>query len=187
MKYEVRFSGSGGQGVITASVILGAAAALYDGKHVIQSQSYGPEARGGATKADVIIADGKIFYPKARTIDYLVSLTQKAADKFISSVKKGGVVIVDSDFVEVPPSPAYVLYRLPMTSNALTTFNRLTTLNVVSLGAFVEVSRIVDAEAVRKAVMTYSPRGFEEMNLSSFELGRELVRKTQRSEPHMAS
>lgn len=176
MKYEIRFSGSGGQGVITASVILGAASALYDGRYVIQSQSYGPEARGGATKADVIIADKKIFYPKARTIDYLVALTQKAANKFIASVKKGGVVIVDGDFVEVPFSPTYTLYRLPMSSTTLATFNRLTTLNIVSLGAFVEISRVVGVEAVRKAVADYSPRGFEEMNLSSFDIGRELAR-----------
>jgi len=176
MKYEIRFSGSGGQGVITASVILGAAAALHDGKNVIQSQSYGPEARGGATKADVIIADEKIFYPKARHIDYLVSLTQKAADKFIKTLKKGGTVIIDGDFVNLPDSPDYRLYRLPLTSRTLEKFNRLTTLNVVSLGAFVEVSGLVSVAAVKKAVAEHSPAGFEEMNLASFELGRELAR-----------
>ncbi len=176
MKYEIRFSGSGGQGVITASVILGAAAALYDGKKVIQSQSYGPEARGGATKADVIIADEKIFYPKARHIDYLVSLTQKAADKFIKTIKKGGTVIIDGDFVDLPTSSDYRLIRLPLTSNTLAKFNRLTTLNVVSLGAFVEVSGIVGVESVKRAVAEHSPSGFEEMNLASFELGRELAR-----------
>ncbi len=176
MKYEIRFSGSGGQGVITASVILGAAAALYDGKKVIQSQSYGPEARGGATKADVIIADEKIFYPKARRIDYLVSLTQKAADKFVNTVKEGGTIIIDGDFVDLPDSPNYRLLRLPLTSNTLAKFNRLTTLNIVSLGAFIEASKLVSAESVKRAVAEHSPAGFEEMNLASFDLGRELAR-----------
>ncbi len=176
MKYEIRFSGSGGQGVITASVILGTAAALYDGKQVIQSQSYGPEARGGATKADVVISDGKIFYPKARHIDYLVSLTQKAADKFIKTTKKGGTVIIDGDFVTLPESPDYRLISLPLTSNTLAKFNRLTTLNIVALGAFVEVSGVVNPAAVEKAVVEHSPSGFEEMNRASFSLGRELAR-----------
>ncbi len=180
MKYEIRFSGSGGQGVITASVILGTAAALHDGKNVIQSQAYGPEARGGATKADVIIADEKILYPKAQHIDYLVSLTQKAANKFIKTVKKGGIVIIDGDFVELPDSPNYKIYRLPMTSNAMTKFNRTTTLNVIAVGAFAEMAGLVSAEAVKKAVLENSPKGFEEMNIASLELGRDLARAAKK-------
>lgn len=176
MKYEIRFSGSGGQGVITASVILGTAAALHDGKNVIQSQAYGPEARGGATKADVIIADEKILYPKAQHIDYLVSLTQKAANKFIKTLKKGGIVVVDSDFVDLPDSADYRILRLPMTSNTLAKFNRLTTLNVVSLGALVEISAAVSEAAAKKAVVENSPAGFEDMNIASYELGRDLAR-----------
>lgn len=180
MKYEIRFSGSGGQGVITASVILGAAAALHDGKHVIQSQSYGPEARGGATKADVIISDAKIGYPKARHIDYLVSLTQKAAVKFIKTLKKGGTVIIDSDFVDLPDSPDYRIYRLPMTSSSVAKFNRTTTLNVIALGAFAEVAGLVSADAVKKAVLDNSPAGFEEMNEASLMMGRELARAAKK-------
>lgn len=101
MRKEIRFSGSGGQGVILASVILGTAAALYENKHAVQSQSYGPEARGGASKADVIISDEPVKYPKARNIDFMLCLTQKAADKYLPDLKEGGLVLIDSDYVAV--------------------------------------------------------------------------------------
>src|SRR3990172_8617479 len=95
-QYEVRLSGSGGQGIILGGVILAEAAAIYEKKNAVQSQSYGPEARGGASKADVIISDEEIDYPKALKIDVLLALTQEACNKYIKDLKEGGVLIVDS-------------------------------------------------------------------------------------------
>ncbi len=179
MKYEVRLTGSGGQGVILASVILGAAASLHEGKFAIQSQAYGPEARGGATKSDVVISDAPIMYPKARNIDFLLCLTQKAADKFIKTAKKGAIVVIDSDFVTLPESENYKLYKLPLSSTTMEKMGRLVALNIVSLASLVEVGNIVDFEALKKAVLEKAPKGTEEFNLKAVEIGREIATKAK--------
>ncbi len=89
-RYEIRFSGAGGQGLILAGVIMAEAASIYEGIQAVQSQSYGPEARGGASKSEVIISDGPIDYPKATIVDALLALTQEACDKYSHDLKEGG-------------------------------------------------------------------------------------------------
>jgi len=180
MKYEVRLTGSGGQGVILASVILGAAAALYEDKYAIQSQAYGPEARGGATKSDVVISDGPIMYPKAKNIDYLLCLTQKAGEKFIKTAKKGALVVIDSDFVSLPDSPDYNLYKLPLTTMTMEKLGKLVALNIVSLAAIVEISGVVSRESLKKAVMDKIPKGTEEFNMKALEVGFEIGAQAKR-------
>jgi len=175
MKYEVRFSGSGGQGVILASVILGTAAALYENKETVQSQAYGPEARGGASKADVVISDEKVGYPKARVIDAMVCLSQKAATKYISTLKEGGIVIVDSDFVELPETGKYRLIKIPMSSTTLDKMDKLIALNIVSLGALVEITKIISHEALHKAIVDSVPKGTENFNIEAANLGKTLA------------
>jgi 2-oxoglutarate ferredoxin oxidoreductase subunit gamma len=101
---EVRFSGKGGQGMILAGIILAEAAAIYSGKNAIQSQSYGPEARGGASRADVIIANGDILYPKTTALDFLLALSQEACDSYARHLKEGGILLADSEAVKhIPP------------------------------------------------------------------------------------
>ncbi|HNW81730.1 MAG TPA: 2-oxoacid:acceptor oxidoreductase family protein [bacterium] len=175
MKYEVRFSGSGGQGVILASVILGTAAALHEKKHAIQSQAYGPEARGGASKADVIISDDPIKYPKAREIDAMVCLTQKAAKKYIGTMKKGGLVIIDSDYVDLPESDDYRLIKLPMSSTTQEKQGRLIALNMVSLSALVTITKCVSKDSLEKAALESAPKGTEKFNLEALAIGRDLA------------
>ena len=175
MKHEIRFSGSGGQGVILASVLLGEAASLHENKFTVQSQAYGPEARGGASKADVIIADAPVRYPKARNIDYMVSLTQKAVDKYKVNLKPGGLLIIDSDFMTVPEGD-YTLLSLPLTTQAHDVLGKLIALNIVSLGALVEATKIVSVESIEKAVLANVPKGTEEFNLKALHLGRDLVK-----------
>jgi 2-oxoglutarate ferredoxin oxidoreductase subunit gamma len=177
MKYEVRFSGSGGQGVILASVILGTASAIYENKETVQSQAYGPEARGGASKADVVISDKPIGYPKARMIDAMVCLSQKAATKYIQTLKRGGVVIVDSDFVELPEKKKYKLIKLPMSSTTLDKMGKLIALNIVALSALVTITKVVSHEALAKAVMDSVPKGTEKFNLEALKIGKELAEK----------
>ena len=102
-RYELRFSGAGGQGLITAGIILAEAASIIEGKSAVQSQSYGPEARGGASKSEVIISDGPIDYPKATIVDACLAMTQEAADKYAVGIKDGGILLLDDDFVHTAP------------------------------------------------------------------------------------
>ena len=178
MKTEIRISGSGGQGVILASVILGTAASLYEGKETVQSQSYGPEARGGASKADVIISDAPVRYPKAREIDIMVCLTQKAADKYLQTVKNGGIVIIDSDFVNVAKCKQKInLHSLPLYSTTMKEMGKIIALNVVSLSALVTITKIVSEKSLEKAVMDAAPKGTEDFNLKALEIGRNVALK----------
>ncbi len=178
MKTEIRISGSGGQGVILASVILGTAASLYEGKETVQSQSYGPEARGGASKADVIISDTPVRYPKAREIDIMVCLTQKAADKYLKTIKSGGIVIVDSDFVNASKCRKKIdLHSLPLYSTTMKEMGRIIALNVVSLSALVTITKIVSEKSLEKAVMDAAPKGTEDFNLKALEIGKNIALK----------
>src|SRR4051794_3317 len=117
-RYELRFSGAGGQGLILAGVIMAEAASIYDGKQAVQSQSYGPEARGGASKSEVVISDGPIDYPKATEVDALLALTQEAADKYASDLKQGGVLLLDSDLVKRAPVGSFNTVAFPIINTA---------------------------------------------------------------------
>src|SRR5574340_942404 len=103
-RYGIRLAGSGGQGLILAGVILAEAAGIYDGKFVCQTQSYGPEARGGASKAEVVISDSEIDYPKAMRPDVMLAMNQQSLDAFISDLKPGGLLLVDADLVREAPA-----------------------------------------------------------------------------------
>ena len=112
--YEIRLSGAGGQGLILVGKVLAEAAAIYDGLNATQSQSYGPEARGGASRSEVIISDGDIDYPKAENIDLLLALTQEACDKYIADLKPDGILIVDSQMVTKIPDGNFKVVALPI-------------------------------------------------------------------------
>src|SRR5512136_1327867 len=112
-RYEIRFSGAGGQGLILAGVIMAEAASIFEGIQAVQSQSYGPEARGGASKSEVIISDGPIDYPKVTKCDALLAMTQEAADKYSSDLKEGGVLLIDSEFVPRPPKGNFKMVAFP--------------------------------------------------------------------------
>jgi 2-oxoglutarate ferredoxin oxidoreductase subunit gamma len=123
-RYEIRFSGAGGQGLITAGIILAEAASIVEDQHAVQSQSYGPEARGGASKSEVIISDGPIDYPKATMVDACLALTQEAADRYADTIKPGGLLLLDADFVKNPPAGDFKIYRFPIINTAKTDIGR---------------------------------------------------------------
>ncbi len=173
-KIEIRLSGSGGQGLILAGVILAEAAAIFEGKNAVQTQSYGPEARGGASKSEVIISDGEILYPKTTRVDYLLALNQESCDKYARDLKEDGLLLVDSDAVEHLP-PVNVV-ALPLIQTAREKVGRVMTTNVVALGALVEISKVVKYESLKKAVLHRVPKGTEPLNLKALELGRQLAR-----------
>ena len=172
-KYEVRLSGSGGQGLILAGIIL-ADAGIISGRNAIQSQSYGPEARGGASKAEVIISDGVIHYPKVEECDLLLSLTQKSYDEYIDSLKKDGILVVDEK-IEIDESLEAKIYRLPIISTAFDKLKKPMVANIVSLGAICSISNIIDEESLQKAILNRIPPGTEEINKKAFQEGLKLV------------
>jgi 2-oxoglutarate ferredoxin oxidoreductase subunit gamma len=170
-QYEIRLAGAGGQGMILAGLILAEAAAIYDGKNASQSQSYGAEARGGASKSEVIISDSEIIYPKVTNADLLLCMSQEAYDRYSRELKEDGALIVDSVNVERVPSDR--AYRVPITKIAEEATGRRITANVVGLGLVVGLTRVVSKKAIEAAVSARAPTGTEEMNLKALAAGLE--------------
>jgi 2-oxoglutarate ferredoxin oxidoreductase subunit gamma len=174
-RIEIRLAGEGGQGMILAGVILAEAAAVYDGKNAVQTQSYGPEARGGASKAEVVISDSEIDYPEVIRADALVALSQEACDRYASNLKKDGLLIVDRDKVGRIPVTSAV--RAPVTALAESVSGRAITANVVALGLLVGLTGVVSREAVESAVSARAPKGTEQINLAALAAGFEEARR----------
>jgi 2-oxoglutarate ferredoxin oxidoreductase subunit gamma len=169
-RFEVRLAGTGGQGMILAGIILAEAAAIGAGRQVAQTQSYGPEARGGASKAEVIIADGEIDYPKVIEADLLLAMSQEACDRYGRDVDPEGWLIIDADLVKrVPPHPRVV--RVPITRIAEEEIGRRITANIVGLGVLVGLTGIVPNQALVQAVERRAPPGTKEINLQALEIG----------------
>lgn len=176
-RYEFRLSGSGGQGLILAGKILAEAAAIYDGKNATQSQSYGPEARGGSSRSEVIISDEDIDYPKAVNIDFLLAFTQEACDKYLRDVKENGMVLVDSSYVTNCPQGKYKIYSVPITEIAEKEVGKTLVANIVALGMITELTGVVSKEAVESAILSRVPKGTEELNLTAFRTGISAAQK----------
>lgn len=166
---QIRLSGSGGQGVITAAIIM-AEAAVAEGKEAVQSQSYGPEARGGASKAEVIIADKAIFHPKVTAPDIVLSMTQKAADKYYRDLKKDGLLIIDEDLVPNAPEFSNII-KIPITRLAVEQLGKELFANMVALGALVKVVRIVSIDTIKASVAKRVPPATIEQNMKAIEIG----------------
>lgn len=173
--YEIRLSGEGGQGIVLAGVILAEAAAIYDGKNATQTQVYGPESRGGASKAEVIISDEEIDYPKAISVDLLLALTQAAADKFSHDLKPSGILVLDSSKVQDIPKGEFAVHHLPIIDTAKETVGKAMVANIVSLGVIVGLSKVVSRQAIEEAVLARVPKGTEELNRRALEAGFSLA------------
>jgi 2-oxoglutarate ferredoxin oxidoreductase subunit gamma len=172
-RYEIRFSGAGGQGLILAGVIMAEAASIYDGIQAVQSQSYGPEARGGASKSEVIISDTIIDYPKVTKCDALLALTQEACDKYSDDLKEGGILLIDSDLVLREPKGNFKVTKFNITNTAKNDVGREIVTNIVALGAMVALTGAVTKESCEKAVLARVPEAFMELNKKAFQLGYE--------------
>lgn len=174
-RYEIRFSGSGGQGIITAAVVMADAVGAFDGKYVSQTQSYGPEARGGKSKAEVVISDSPIDYPKALHINLLLAMTQAACDAYFFEIRTGGLLVVDSTFVEQLPTSRVV--SIPFTEIARKQIGRELVANMVALGAVGYLSGQVNLDSLEAALLTRIPKGTEKMNSEALQAGIEEARK----------
>ena len=164
--------------MILAGVILAEGVGIGDGKNVVQTQSYGPEARGGASRADVVISEGEIYYPKTMKLDMLVAFTQEACDKYYPDMQENGTLVVDSSLVTQVPTKKY--YGLPFTRLAREEIGIVMVANVIALGAIAELTGIVSKEAIREAVLARAPKGTEDKNKRALELGMSEARKIKR-------
>ena len=173
---EIRLTGSGGQGLILAGIIL-AEAAILDGLNAIQSQSYGPEARGGASKAEVIISNEDIFYPKILDADVLLCLTRQAYCKYITDLKDGGLLIIDSDVEFDTDRYPYDVIRIPVMQTAEEEVGKAMVANIVALGVIQEATNVVTKESLEKAVLKRVPPGTQSLNKLALAEGYKLVEK----------
>ncbi len=177
-RYEIRLAGVGGQGLLLAGLILAEAAAIYENKNAVQSQSYGAEARGGPSMADVIVGDGDIDFPKVTAPDLLLVLSQDAADRHVPQVRKEGLIIADAGNVERIATEKRVL-RLPITAVAKEATGRPVA-SIVALGVIAVVTGIVSRNAIRQAVLARAPKGTEEMNVKALEAGFALAERVKK-------
>ena len=177
-RYDIRLSGSGGQGLIMMGIILAEAIGVYDGKEVAQTQSYGPEARGGSSKAEVIVSDEEIDYPKAIKVDLLLAMNQKALDEYYEDLKPDGMLIVDSTFVNSIPVANAV--QIPFTRLARDRFKKEMVANIVALGAISELTSIVSKKAIEAAVLARVPKGTEKLNRDALKAGMAAAKRVKK-------
>ena len=168
---EIRLCGSGGQGIIMAAIVLAEAAGIFDGHQVSQTQSYGPEARGGVCKAEVVISDTPIDYPKVTHPDYLLAMNQASVNTYFKDLKESGLLIVDSTFVGTLPTGKVI--SIPFTQIARERFGTDMVANMVALGALVYLSGCVAVESIEEAVKARVPAGTEDLNVNAIRAGVE--------------
>src|SRR5271167_2729626 len=170
---EIRLAGFGGQGVILSAIVLGKAASIYQGEFATMTQNFGPEARGGACSAQLVVSNSPILYPYVTLPDILVVLSQEAYVRFGSEIKNGGILIVEQDLVQISDIKKDIqVYSIPATRIAEELGKRMV-LNSVMVGFFTAVTHLLEPDAVRKAVADSVPKNFRELNLQAFERGFE--------------
>jgi len=173
-KTELRISGLGGQGVVLAGQILGKAAA-YNGKNVVQTQSYGAEARGSAAESEVIISDGKIGFPIVRKCDILIAMSQEAGEKNIKDLKEDGILLVDSSTVKKVPETKARIFKIPVTEIAEKMFGAKIYVNMIMLGALTNITKIANEKSFTKAIKETVSTEVININLRAYKKGLTLT------------
>ncbi len=170
---EIRLSGFGGQGVILSAIIIGKAGCIYENGYSTMTQAFGPEARGGACSAQVILSNEPILYPYVTRPDILVTMSQEAYTLFAPQLKEDGILIIEQDLVRIDELPAGVrVYSLPATRLAEELGKRMV-MNIVMVGFFGAVTNLLNPDALRDAVADSVPPAFRELNLKAFDKGFE--------------
>ncbi len=173
-KKEIRFSGSGGQGLITAGIIL-ARAAVIEKHRVTQTQTYGPESRGGASRADVIISNAEFYFPEATRFDVLITLTQEAYDRYSFNLKDNGILIADNTSVKNITLLDSEVYELPFADIAQQKLGSLLPTNIITLGFLVRITGVVSEASLKKAIRNFIRPQYVEMNLKAMKIGFKLA------------
>nr|WP_321349337.1 2-oxoacid:acceptor oxidoreductase family protein [uncultured Methanoregula sp.] len=176
MRHEVRFSGFGGQGIILSAVIIGRAAVMYDNKFAVQTQVYGPEARGGASMSQVVIDDDPILYPKVANPNIYVIMSQEGFEKYGANAQDPAVMLIDSTLVHSRPKCRCI--EIPATQEAKQTLKKDIVANIVMLGALVAATQVVSEESLKKAILDSVPKGTEDLNLKAMQLGLTLGKQS---------
>ncbi len=174
-RFEIRFSGLGGQGIITLGRVMGAGLALGHGYNVTQTQSYGPEARGGSSRCDLVISTERISFPKAENLDLLVALSQEACNTYYPYLKQGGVLVLESDLVAQPPTNHYL--ALPFTRMAKDKIGVPQAMNTIVLGALSRLLPFARQTVMRKSMEEALPAKIRAVNVKAFNLGFREARK----------
>jgi len=176
-RFEIRIAGLGGQGIVLAGIIIGTAASIYGGKNATQAQSYGPEARGGACKTEIVIGDEEIDYPKVEQPDIVAVMSQEAYNTYVGEIKENGTLLYDSDMIlETRPMKNVRIYEVPATRIAEQLGKKIVA-NMVMIGAIIAITEIVDNQSIEKAIASNVPRGTEKLNIEAFERGYEYARR----------
>jgi 2-oxoglutarate ferredoxin oxidoreductase subunit gamma len=180
---EIRIAGFGGQGVILSAIVLGKAGSIYQNGFATMTQNFGPEARGGACSAQLMLSDSPVLYPYVTSPDILVVMSQEAYTRFVPELKDGGILIVEQDLVRVDELKGDIkVYSVPATRMAEELGKRMV-LNSVMVGFFTAVTHLLEPDAVRKAVADSVPSSFREINLKAFEKGYEYGSAAQAGTP----
>jgi len=174
---EIRFSGFGGQGIIRCGLITGRALAIFDNKHATMTQSFGPEARGSACSSQLVISGDRVLYPYITIPEILISMSQEAYEKYEPELIEDGILLVDSDLVkQKPPRGKIKIYTIPSTRFAEELGNRIIA-NLVMLGFFTAVTKIVSPDAMKKALPGLVPDRFLDLNIKAFDKGYDYGKK----------
>ena len=183
MRKDIRIAGFGGQGVLLCGIIIAKAASLFDHNYAVQTQSYGPEARGGASRTEIVISDEQIDYPKVDNPEIFVAMSHEALIKYIDDIKENAMLIIDPDLVyedeiqDIIQEKNLKYYKSPATQTAEEKVGRKIVANIVMLGSFVKATGLISEEAAKKAILDSVPQGTEELNLKAFEEGMEVIEK----------
>jgi 2-oxoglutarate ferredoxin oxidoreductase subunit gamma len=179
---DIKLCGFGGQGIVLSGYILGKAASIFDKKEAVLTQSYGPEARGGACSADVVIAKSKIDYPYLKNINVLVVMSQEAYFTYTKHLDKGRIMLIDEDLVEIDKTQVkrnkWHVYKIPATRFAEDLGKKIVA-NIVMLGFLTSVTDVVSYEAMKNAILSSVPKGTEKLNESAYEKGYEYGREAR--------
>lgn len=183
MRTDIRIAGFGGQGVLMCGIVIAKAASLFDNNYAVQTQSYGPEARGGASRTEVVVSDEQIDYPKVENPEIFVAMSHEALIKYIDDIKEGATLIIDPDLVyqeeikDIIQDKKLQVYHSKSTETAEQVIGKKIVGNIVMLGSFVEATGVISTESAKKSILDSVPKGTEELNLQAFEEGRKIVKK----------
>jgi 2-oxoglutarate ferredoxin oxidoreductase subunit gamma len=172
--YNIRLSGSGGHSLIQASRILAEAAAIYDGKNASESCSYGPEARGNASRIEIVISDEVIDYPKVSSVDFLLALTQEAYDKYLPDLSEKGIAVVDDHIKSGPEAERIRLFRVPLSKIAREECSNPSMINIVALGVFSILTDVLSETSIRNSLLSRVPKMSEDIYLQAYQAGRSI-------------
>ena len=183
MRKDLRIAGFGGQGVLMCGIVIAKAASLFDNNYAVQTQSYGPEARGGASRTEVVVSDEEIDYPKVDNPQIFVAMSHEALLKYIYDIQEEAILLIDPDLVyqdqikDIIEDKKLQVYASKATETAEEVLGKKIVANIVMLGSFVEATKVISIEAAKQSILDSVPPGTEELNLKAFEEGMKIVEK----------